>query len=144
MVIIQKFLKSIEVLFSVEYMIPLLIIDGVSNWPFFYYMSYICVLRHYRPSIEYIPHQHTSVWSLCIFTPIFTVSIPNWRSSSLARILIISRLFSIPHLCQMSATLLAGRCYSSCYNYQCRCYGTITPPPSFFSWDLVHFTPPLQ
>ena len=58
-------------------------------------MSYICVLLNWRHSIAYITHHNTLVCILCIIYSLFTVRTPNWRSTYLARIDIISRLFSL-------------------------------------------------
>ena len=71
-------------------------------------MSYICVLLYCQPSTASIPHQHTSVCFLCFIFPFFSISMTKWRSASLVRICIISRFFSLPPLCQISAMLWGG------------------------------------
>ena len=71
-------------------------------------MSYISVLMHWWPFIASIPHQHTLVCFLCIISPLFTFRIPNWSYAYLESIRIISRVFSLPPLCQISATLWRG------------------------------------
>ena len=107
MVIIQHLLNSMEVLFSVKCIIPSLIVDILFNWifPILWVMSV-----HYwigNPLLHIYPLAHFAFF-LCIIHPLFTVSIPNWHSTSLARIHIISRLLSLPPLQQMRYTLLLG------------------------------------
>ena len=98
-------------------------------------MSYICVLTHFRPYIAYILRQHTSVCFLCIISLLFTIIIPNRRSASLARICIISRLFSLPpflfnsFLCASSLPVLAT------FAYQTWCVLTKKP------WPFILVTP---
>ena len=76
-------------------------------------MSYIYVLLHWWPYITSIPHQHTSACFLYIDPPTFNVSIPNWHSESLERIIIISRFSPCPSflftsfLCSFSLTVSA-------------------------------------
>ena len=68
-------------------------------------MRYIYVLLYWQPYIEYLPHQHPSVCFLCIISPLFTVSIPNWLSVFLSSIRIIScLLFLPPFLCYFSTS----------------------------------------
>ena len=84
-----------EVLFSVEYIIPLLIIYRVFNWLFtvlWVISIYYCIGD---PLLHLYPTSTLRCVSFEFFTPFFTVSIPNWRSASLASIRIISRLFSL-------------------------------------------------
>ena len=72
-------------------------------------MSYICAFLHWWPYIASMPHQHTLVCFLCIIYPLFTFRMPNWSYTSLESICIISCLFSLTPLRQISATFLGGR-----------------------------------
>ena len=106
MVIIQNFLKSMEVLFSVEYIIPPLIIDGVLM-VLLCSMSYICVLLHWQSSIAYKTHQNTSMCFICIIPPF---SLSEWPTDvpRPCKIFVIFNVLSLPPLRQIGVTLFFG------------------------------------
>ena len=74
-------------------------------FPFLFYSLYLCITALAIIYFIYTSPAHFGVFPSCIISPLFTVIIPNWRSASLARVCIISYLFSLPLLLQISAKL---------------------------------------
>ena len=68
MVIIQNLLKSTEVLFSVEYIIPPLIIDGVFAWLF----PIIWVISMYYYIVDLLFYIHPTITLQCVSFTVFT------------------------------------------------------------------------
>ena len=82
---------------------------------------------------------HFSVFSLHYFTP-FHCHSSQLTFRSLSKYSYYFAFVLPTPLCQISATLFGGWCYSYCYTYQCRYYDNTILLPWIFhdSWSIFH------
>ena len=69
MVIIQNFLKSMEMLFSVEYVIPCWLLVGCLFGSFLFYELYLCINALVTLYCIYTPPAHFDVFPLYCLPP---------------------------------------------------------------------------